>query len=383
MVAGDSIGGFNSASVQSVNTPVGGAAQTVDEMPDGLAYVGSFTVKDNATCAPNNPPLAALTATPGSGTAPLAVNFDASGSRDPDAGDAIASYIFEFGDGSPAVSQSTPSVSHTYATAGDYKASVTATDTHGASSRNAAESVIELQSCFDDADAHIAYDKGWHTVKDADASAGGLHLLQADSGQHGMKFVFDLGSAQGTFDYFFATSQKGGKADLYLDGAFVKTVSYAGNAGSLHQPVSGGRAEFPVAGRGSHTLELRNLSGAAYVDQLCIAGSSSTAQPAAAPGRTTSQSSSLAVGQQVPLSVTVPANATSLAVVAEASGRLPYRLLLLDPSGKVLGAASSSASGVASLDVPVAASGVYAVQLVNLGIGPVQIWSAATPQVRR
>ena len=274
MVAGDSIGGFNSASVQSVNTPVGGAAQTVDEMPDGLAYVGSFTVKDNATCAPNNPPLAALTATPGSGTAPLAVNFDASGSRDPDAGDAIASYIFEFGDGSPAVSQATPSVSHTYATAGDYKASVTATDTHGASSRNAAESVIELQSCFDDADAHIAYDKGWHTVKDADASAGGLHLLQADSGQHGLSFVFDLGSAQGTFDYFFATSQKGGKADLYLDGAFVKTVSYAGNAGSLHQPVSGGRAEFPVAGRGSHTLELRNLSGAAYVDQLCIAGSS-------------------------------------------------------------------------------------------------------------
>src|SRR3954453_24227486 len=44
---GDTIAGFNSAVLQTVDTPVGGAAQTVDEMPDGLAYVGSFTVRDN------------------------------------------------------------------------------------------------------------------------------------------------------------------------------------------------------------------------------------------------------------------------------------------------------------------------------------------------
>lgn len=383
LAAGDTISGFNSASIQSASTAVGGAAQTVDEMPDGLAYLGSYTVKDNGICAPNSPPLAALTASPESGTAPLAVSFDASGSRDPDAGDSIASYTFDFGDGSPALTQSTPGASHTYQSAGDYKASVTATDTHGASSRNAAEAVIEVQACFEDGDAHIAYDKGWHTVKDAGASAGTFHLLQADSGQHGLTFAFDLGSGQGKFDYFFATSTRGGKADVYLDGAFVKTVSYAGSSGSLHQPVFGATAELAVAGQGSHTLELRNLSGAAYVDKLCIAGSSSTAQPATAPGRTTAQSSSLAVGQQLPLSVTVPTSAVSLAVVAEATGGLPYRLVLLDPSGKAVGIADASSTGVASLDVPVAVSGVYAVQLVNLGIGPVQIWSAATPRLKR
>ena len=44
------LSGFNSAVVQPVNTPAGGVAETVDEMPDGLAYQGSYTV--NASCQP-------------------------------------------------------------------------------------------------------------------------------------------------------------------------------------------------------------------------------------------------------------------------------------------------------------------------------------------
>jgi hypothetical protein len=49
---GTAIGGFNSAVVQSVSTPLGGVAETVDEMPDGLAYQGIFTVNANTTCTP-------------------------------------------------------------------------------------------------------------------------------------------------------------------------------------------------------------------------------------------------------------------------------------------------------------------------------------------
>ena len=49
---GDLISGFNSAAVQSVNTPAGGVAETVDEMPDGLAYQGSYSVNANTTCPP-------------------------------------------------------------------------------------------------------------------------------------------------------------------------------------------------------------------------------------------------------------------------------------------------------------------------------------------
>jgi hypothetical protein len=49
---GASIGGFNSAVVQAVSTPLGGVGETVDEMPDGLAYQGSFALNANTACAP-------------------------------------------------------------------------------------------------------------------------------------------------------------------------------------------------------------------------------------------------------------------------------------------------------------------------------------------
>lgn len=52
LAPGAILGGFNSAVVQSVITPAGGAAETVDEMPDGLAYQGSYTVNANAACSP-------------------------------------------------------------------------------------------------------------------------------------------------------------------------------------------------------------------------------------------------------------------------------------------------------------------------------------------
>jgi PKD repeat protein len=92
---------------------------------------------------PNHPPTAVLTASPTSGPPPLAVNFNGSGSYDPDAGDSITSYTFNFGDGT-SVTQSTPTVSHSYNKAGTYGATLTVTDTHGATSTNAAELTITV-----------------------------------------------------------------------------------------------------------------------------------------------------------------------------------------------------------------------------------------------
>lgn len=383
MQPGDTITGFNSAVVQPVDTPAGGAAETVDEMPDGLAYQGSYTVEDDASCAPNHPPLAALSANPTEGTSPLTVHFDASGSSDPDPNDTVTSYTFHFGDGSAPVTQSTPTVSHTYQGMGDYKATLTVTDNHGAESQNAAEQVIEVQQCFEDTDSHIAYDNGWHTVSDTDASAGTYHLLSAQGGQHGMTFTFDLGTSQGTLKYFYATSTKGGSADLYLDGNFVKTVSFQGGSGSMHKPVFGASVDVAVSGQGSHTLELRNVSGAAYVDKLCIADASSDAQPASGPGNTTTRSSSLSAGQQSAESVTIPSSAESVSVVAEGPTGVPYTLALVDPSGNVLNTVNASPDGVAGIDVPVSSAGTYVIQLVNVSLGPIQVWSAVTPQVKR
>jgi parallel beta-helix repeat protein len=72
------------------------------------------------------PPTAALTVSPASGTAPLAVTADASGST---AGSSpISSYSFDFGDGTTVGPQTGATANHTYQSAGTYNVTVTVTD---------------------------------------------------------------------------------------------------------------------------------------------------------------------------------------------------------------------------------------------------------------
>jgi PKD repeat protein len=77
----------------------------------------------------NQPPVASLTVAPLSGTAPLAVTADASGSHDPDG--TIVSYSINFGDGTTV---SAATATHTYSLAGSFKVTATVTDNGGASS---------------------------------------------------------------------------------------------------------------------------------------------------------------------------------------------------------------------------------------------------------
>jgi PKD repeat protein len=105
---------------------------------------GGYTLVGNGACQPNAPPVADLSATPTSGYTPLTVNFDASASSDADAGDTIASYTFNFGDGSPAVTQSSPTVSHIYTAPGDFAARLSVKDSRGFISSNVAQKTISL-----------------------------------------------------------------------------------------------------------------------------------------------------------------------------------------------------------------------------------------------
>ncbi|MEY2518617.1 MAG: hypothetical protein QOF24_376 [Verrucomicrobiota bacterium] len=120
---------------------------TPDNMPDSLAPAGSYTIVGNLPCpAPNTAPIALLTGAPHSGPAPLVVNFDGAASTDPDTGDSIASYTFDFGDGSPSVTQSSPTTSHTYNAPGIYTAQLTVRDSNGLTSTNPALVVIEVNA---------------------------------------------------------------------------------------------------------------------------------------------------------------------------------------------------------------------------------------------
>jgi hypothetical protein len=142
-MTGQSITGF----LTRIAANLVGITITPDNMPDNLGPAGSYTLVGNLPC--NTAPVAALSANPLSGTPPLVVNFDASASTDPDAGDTIASYTFDFGDGSAPVTQAGATISHTYQSNGHFHATVRVSDNHGLASLNVAGVEIEVELPLD------------------------------------------------------------------------------------------------------------------------------------------------------------------------------------------------------------------------------------------
>lgn len=90
--------------------------------------LGAYAITGTAPQSGGQAPFAIASATPTSGTAPLAVNFTGSNSYDPDGGS--LTYDWDFGDGSS--HSSAPNPSHTYS-AGSFVAILRVTDTSGAS----------------------------------------------------------------------------------------------------------------------------------------------------------------------------------------------------------------------------------------------------------
>jgi PKD repeat protein len=79
-----------------------------------------------------------MTANPTYGPSPLEVTFDGSGSSDPDTGDTLTKYLWDFGDGTSAnpstQTTTTPTTSHIYSTNGTYTASLRVEDNENLSS---------------------------------------------------------------------------------------------------------------------------------------------------------------------------------------------------------------------------------------------------------
>ncbi len=120
--------------------------------PDGSLYVldygtGFFNGDQNSALyrvdyvAGQRSPIAVASADKTSGLAPLTVTFSSEGSRDPDPGDAIASYAWDF-DGNGSTDSTEPNPSHTYAANGSYSAKLTVTDTTGRTAVSAVEILV-------------------------------------------------------------------------------------------------------------------------------------------------------------------------------------------------------------------------------------------------
>jgi len=91
---------------------------------DGVNSVSSSDIAITVTGATiNQPPIAVVSATPSSGTAPLQVAFSSAGSSDPEGGS--LTYSWDFGDGT---SSTAANPTHTYQSAGTYAASLRLSD---------------------------------------------------------------------------------------------------------------------------------------------------------------------------------------------------------------------------------------------------------------
>lgn len=156
--------------------------------------------------APNMAPMAMLTADPSQGEPPLEVSFDATGSTD-DAG--IATYAFDFGDGSPVVENTTGTATNTYESAGTFTATVTVTDAEGlsdmatvtitvAEGNQAPMAVLEASPEMGDAPLMVMFDATGSTDDDAIVNyifdfGDGSMVVENTSGMAG-KMYMDAGT---------------------------------------------------------------------------------------------------------------------------------------------------------------------------------------------
>ena len=138
----------------------------------------SSTATDTVTVT-DNPPSASLTVTPSAGLAPLPVTADASGSSDGDS-TPIASYTFDFGDGSPVVGpQPGATANHTYTAGGAYTVTVTVRDTAGLET-NAQVSVLVMTNLIRNPGFETDT-AGWNTS----GSGTGVTLTRVSGGHSG------------------------------------------------------------------------------------------------------------------------------------------------------------------------------------------------------
>jgi len=189
------------------------AANAITRLAD-LSFSGStaaFTAPPQSitllvlpTGTANVPPVAQASAMPTSGIAPLTVTFSSAGSNDPDG--SIASYSWNFGDGTANSSSASPA--HVYQNAGSYTAVLTVTDNSGATATANASVTVSANPLIAPTNLTGTAGRGSVTLKWSDASTyqTGFYIERAPSGSN--SFV-RVGTVAGNVKTFTNTVSKG------------------------------------------------------------------------------------------------------------------------------------------------------------------------------
>ena len=169
--------------------------------------------------------------------------------------------------------------------------------------------------------------------------------------------------------YFYAMSQRGGAADIYIDGDFVETLTYGDNQPGKENPTFGHSRTYAGLGPGSHELVIEHRYGAVYVDGFGFAcddeEASADSEAPASGSQTSASSASPSEGPVVERSVVTGADDRHLSVVVEGS-LVPLTVQLIDPAGNLLATGDSLMGGATSgVDATVSQGGTYTVRILR------------------
>jgi glucose/arabinose dehydrogenase len=272
-----------------VRTFVAGAANPVNLQigPGGELYYVDFdggTIRRVSYTSQNRPPVAVVSATPTTGSAPLTVAFDATGSSDPDPADTLT-YAWDL-DGDLAYDDSNAAKpTYTYMSAGTFTVSLRVTDSHGATAttsttvtvgNTAPTAVIDIPSAgtlwrvgdviaftghaTDTQDGALPSSAlSWDLVMQHCPSNCHSHVIQTFSGVSGGSFVAPDHEWPSYLELRLTATDSGGLSSttsLRLDPRVV-TLTF--------QSVPGGM-----------TLAVNGLSGKATFSRTVIVGSTNT-----------------------------------------------------------------------------------------------------------
>ncbi|HZD16563.1 MAG TPA: hypothetical protein VE669_00325 [Actinomycetota bacterium] len=234
-----------------------------------------------------------------------------------------------------------------------------------------------LITAVDDADPAVEYRRGWHRRTDPEASEGGYHRRMGSAGggePPTARLVFEGDEIR----YFFADSEQGGTADVFIDGELAATVDYSGSAPG-DAPGFGRSIAFDDLGAGSHELLIAHRSGAVYVEGFeIVSGEGGGPDASAAETRsvtTTSTGDLAGLGTTVLVeTVEVGPSDEWLSVVVEGAEE-PVTVKLLDPTlGTVAKAGQLLAgSSTVGLDFEPVLAGPYTVQVLDTEGSPATV----------
>lgn len=237
-------------------------------------------------------------------------------------------------------------------------------------------------------DPAIEYKGGWHLKEAAGASGGTYHRRVGPKNGGGggnptARLVF-TGSA---ITYHYATSSAGGTADVLIDGALARTVSFAGPTA---EPAFGASATFDGLGAGTHEIVVVHKSGIATLDAFVIAparGAADADESAPLSGSATQVQVKALSGLPGALATaTVAADAASEEISVVVSGAAkPLAVRLLDPLGGLLGSGGALLEGspLSGLDAKPSLPGLYTVQVIDTSGGTQSVEISVATTERR